>query len=247
MIIYPIIELLQGKCVSLVRGVMEQPHYWHVDPVEKARSFVEQGAEWLQVTDLDAVSGKGSNAELISEIIRVAGVPVQVAGGVSSDERVKALMDVGAARVIIGTAAVKWPDWVKGLAKTYPDQIALAVDVFQGRVMVSGWTESSAFTPEDFIHAFTDVPLSAVILTDIDRDLDAPESSFALTTRIAEQTKTPVIVSGLVKTLDDVSTLKYMPNIAGAVIGRALFNKNVDLAEAIAIARPEPERIAQFQ
>lgn len=247
MIIYPIIELLQGKCVSLVRGVMEQPHYWHVDPVEKTRSFVEQGAEWLHVTDLDAVSGKGSNADLINEIIRVAGVPVQVAGGINADERVRALMDVGAARVIIGTAAVKWPDWVKSLAKTYPDQIALAVDVYQGRVMVSGWTESSAFTPEDFIHAFTDVPLSAVILTDIDRDLDAPESSFALTTRIAEQTKTPVIVSGLVKSIDDVSTLKYMPNIAGAVVGRALFNKDLDLAEAIAVARPEPERIAQFQ
>lgn len=247
MIVYPVLQLQNGCCVSLNRGEIDMPTIWHGDPVEKALAFVEQGAEWLHVTDLDAVSGAGNNAEIMRAIIRQAGVPVQVSGGMRNDEAVSAWADAGAARIVFGSTAVNFRDWVSAKARAYPDLVAVSFDIWQGKVVTDGWRKSVAISPEDLVHAYDGVPLSAMILTDIDRDLDLPDASFALLTRLAEQTRTPVIASGLIKTIDDVSTLRYMPNIAGCMLGRSLFDKSVDLAEAIGIARPAPERVAQFR
>ncbi len=247
MMIIPIVQLQDGRCVSLERGNLEEPTIWHGDPVEKALGFVEQGAEWLHVTDLDAVAGTGSNAGIVAEIVRRAGVPVQVSGGVRADAAVERWREAGAGRIVFGSSAVAHPDWVKAHAKAVPDLFAISIDVWQGRVVTHGWKHEAMFSPEELIHAFEGVPLAAIIITDIDRDLDLPDASFALVTRLAEETRTPVIASGLVKTLDDVSMLRYLPNIAGAMIGRALYDRSVDLAEAIAVARPVPEPIAPFQ
>ncbi len=247
MLVYPTIELQSGRCVSLVRGKMDEPQIWHVDPVVAARRFVEEGAERLHVVDLDAAIGAGSNTEIVEEIIRHAEVPVQVAGGVRSMEFVEHWADAGAARIVIGTAAVRSPELVLRAAKTYPDQIVVAVDVWKGKVMAEGWTETTIFDPIDFIRTFADAPLAAFILTDIDRDLDQPESSIALTSKAAAATRTPVISSGLVKTLDDLSTLRYVYNISGVIIGRAFFNRSLVLADVLEIAAARPERIAEFQ
>ncbi|MEM9148390.1 MAG: 1-(5-phosphoribosyl)-5-[(5-phosphoribosylamino)methylideneamino] imidazole-4-carboxamide isomerase [Pseudomonadota bacterium] len=250
MIIYPILQLQEGRCVSLQRGELDQPTVWHGDPVERALSFVADGAEWLHVTDLDAVAGADDtsiNLEIIRQIIRQVGVPVQISGGMRSDETVRTWVDAGAARIVFGSTAVQFRDWVSAKARAYPDLVAVSFDIWQGTVVVDGWSRSVMMTPADLIHAYDGVPLAAMILTDIDRDLDMPESSFALVTKLAEETRTPVIASGLVKALDDVSTLRYMPNLAGAMIGRALYDKSVDLAEAIALARPVPEPVAPFQ
>jgi len=247
--VYPMIELMDGKCVSFLPGQMEEPTVWHVDPVEKVREFAAAGAGLVDVTDLDAVSGaEETNADLIDEIIRQAGVPVQVAGGIGSDERVRHWHEAGAARMVIGKAGVRAPDWVKAVAKHYPDQIVLAIDIWQGKVVVGDWTETSAFEPADVVHLYDGVPLAAIMVTDYDRDLDQPESSFALTAKIAEATRTPVYASGLVKSLDDISTLKYLPNVAAVMVGRALMSRDIDLAEAIETARIAPEdRTAEFQ
>ena len=251
MYIYPIIQLHRGHCVSVSFGELDTPTIWHGDPVEKALAFVEQGAERLHVTDFDAVRGlpeaEGGNAEIVHRIIREAGVPVQVAGGLRTDEQVNHWIDAGAARVVIGTNAVRFPDWAKGLARAHPDQVIVSIDVWKGRVAVNGWSETAAFGPLELAHAFEGVPLAAMILTDIDRHLELPESSFALVTRFAEETKLPVIASGVVKSIDDVSTLRYLPGIEGVMIGRALYDRSVDLAEAISVARAVPEKVAQFQ
>ncbi|MEM6934441.1 MAG: 1-(5-phosphoribosyl)-5-[(5-phosphoribosylamino)methylideneamino] imidazole-4-carboxamide isomerase [Pseudomonadota bacterium] len=247
MLIYPTIELQNGHCVSLIRGMMDEPSIWHVDPVEKARSFAAAGAEWIHVTDLDAVAGTGSNQELIREIIVKAGVPVQVAGGLRTLDHAQSWAEAGAGRMVIGTGAVRWPARFREICKAYPDQIVLAVDIWQGKVMTEGWTQKSAFEPADFVKAFEGCPLAAILCTDIDRDLDEPGSSIALTSAIARDTQTPVIASGLVKTLDDISALKYVYNIAGVIVGRSLFDRSIDLVEAIRLARPEPERVAEFQ
>ena len=246
MIVYPTIELQQGRPVSLIRGQMDTPHLWHVDPVEKACEFAACGPEWLHLTDLDAVSGQGSNADLIRQIIRRAGAPVQVAGGVRTLDHVQEWIDAGAGRVVIGTAAVKDPDLLRRATRLYPDQIALAVDASGGRVMVEGWTEATAFDPLSFVRAFNEDPLAAIIFTDIDRDLDHPDASVALTSQIAEAATAPVIASGLVKTLDDLSVLKYMYNVAGVIVGRALFSKAFSLGEALEVAKPEPGRVPEF-
>ena len=154
MIIYPTLEILNGKCVSLTRGRLEEPVIWHVDPVETAQQFASVGAEWMHVTDMNALMGDGNNDALIENIIRAARIPVQLGGGFRSRERVEHWIDRGAGRIVIGTMAAHDPDLVKELAKRHPDQIVLAIDIFQSQMMTDGWRTYSAFSPETFLSAF---------------------------------------------------------------------------------------------
>jgi phosphoribosylformimino-5-aminoimidazole carboxamide ribotide isomerase len=247
MIIYPTIELSQGHCVSLRRGRIDEPVIWHVDPVERAHDYAEAGAVWMQVTDFDAVAGTGDNHDLIVEIIRNAGIPVQVAGGIRSLSRVRDWLEAGAGRVVIGTAAVLDPAMVQEAAKYHPDQIVLAVDVFQDRVMSLGWKETSTFAPEDFMAHFETAPLAAMLITDIDADVGDSDATLSLISRLAGHSRTPVIASGMVRSLDDIARLKYVGNVAGAIVGRALFNRTIDLAEALRVAAEPTEPPAEFR
>jgi len=244
--VIPVIELMSGQCVSLKRGDIADPSIWHVDPVQTAMNHVATGATWLHVTDFDALLGRNTHDDLIAGIIRRVGVPVQVSGGIRSMERAAQWIDKGAARVVIGSAAVQSPDLVRQMAHQYPDQIVLSLDVSDGAVMIDGWRTRALFSARDFLAAYDDLPLAAVIFTDIDADADHPEASLALTTRIATQCRAPVIASGTVKSLDDISRLKYVYNIAGCLVGRALMNKSIDLAAALRLAST-PERVPEFQ
>lgn len=235
MIIYPTIELQNGRCVSLRRGDLDAPQVWHVDPVEKAREFAEAGAEWIHITDFDAIAGDNRNVALIEEIIRV-GPPVQVGGGVRTQEHIDHWIDRGAGRVVVGTMALNAPGQVKIAIKRHPDQIVLAVDVWEGAVMSHGWRSKSAYTPESFLSAFEADPIAAVIVTDIHADIEEAEEPLALVTHLGEVAKAPVIASGMVRTLDDLARLKFVPHVGGAIVGRALFNRNIDLADALALA-----------
>ncbi len=246
MIIYPTIELQNGRCVSLTRGDLDNPQIWHVDPVEKAREFAEAGATWMQVTDFDAVAGTGSNEDIVLDIIRQAGLSVQVAGGVRTLEQFGAWVEKGAGRVVVGTAAVMNPDLIHQAAHAHPDQVVLAVDAMEDRVMTNGWKSQSAITPGDFVAAFSTAPLAAILFTDIDGDLVEGEASLGRVSALAGAAKSPVIASGLVKSADDISRLKYVGNVAGAIVGRALFNRSVELADALSLAQPEPEPVAAF-
>ena len=246
MILYPMIELLDGRCVSLFRGRTDEPHIWHVDPVAKAKSFAKAGAEWLHITDFDAMSGDERNADLIREIIRTAGIPVQLGGGFRSKERIAEWIDHGAGRVVVGTLALHQPDVVKEAAKLFPDQIVLAVDVFEGLVVSDGWRQKSAYTPSAFLKAFENDPLAAIIITDIDADLGDAEDSLALITALASEARTEVIARGFSRTLDDLSRLKYVPYVSGALIGRALFDDSIELEAALNVAKPELETRARF-
>ncbi len=246
MIIYPTIELMRGRCVSLRKGRLREAQIWEVDPVDIARSFVDAGAEAMHVTDLDAVAGDDCNLGLVSEIVRKVGIPVQVAGGFRTQERIARAFDFGAARVVMGTIAVRHPDWMKAMARSYPDQIVLAVDVWKGQVMVDGWREACVIAPETLIEEFASAPLAAVKITDIDNDIDATESSIGVIAHLAEYAKAPVIAAGLVHTIDDISRLKFVPNIAGTLIGRALVRGSVDLSEALAVAAEAKARTPEF-
>ena len=247
MIIYPTLEILNGKCVSLTRGRLEEPVIWHVDPVETARSFAAAGAEWMHVTDMNALIGDGNNDALIEEIIRAARIPVQLGGGFRSRERVERWIDRGAGRIVVGTMAAQEPGWMKELIKRHPDQIVLAVDMFQGHVMTEGWRKYSALEPDSFIAEFDDEPLAGIIVTDIDADIEDQDGQLGVISGLAAKTRHPVIARGTIHTTDDVSRLKYVYNISGTLIGRALLAKDVNLAEALAVARPEPEKMAEFQ
>ncbi|NYS23378.1 1-(5-phosphoribosyl)-5-[(5-phosphoribosylamino)methylideneamino] imidazole-4-carboxamide isomerase [Rhodobacteraceae bacterium 2376] len=246
MIICPIIELQGGRCVSLHRGRLDEPEIWHVDPLAKAAEFAETGATLMQVTDFDAITGDDSNRELIERIIRETPISVQVAGGIRTRERAAEWLDLGAARVVIGTAAVLNPSIVTETAKFHPDAVVLAVDVYQGHVMSQGWRETSAFEPEAFISHFEDSPLAALSLTDIDADVGDTDATLSLVHRVAASTRHPVLASGMVRGLDDISRLKYAGKVAGAMVGRALFRRQIDLAEALAVASAPTARTADF-
>lgn len=246
MILYPTIELQNGRCVSLFRGRLEEPQIWHVDPVKKAKEFASAGAEWIHVTDFDAIAGDDRNRDLIDEIIQSAGAPIQLGGGFRTMQSISNGVDRGAGRIVLGTVALLRPDLVKQAAKSFPDQIALAVDVYKGRVMSDGWRSASTFDPEAFLHMFESDPLAAIIVTDIDADLEEAEDSLALVTQLAGVAKAPVIARSLARTLDDISRLKYVPHVSGAIIGRALFDRTVDLEEALEIAGEPSGTRAEF-
>ncbi len=246
MILYPTIELLNGAPVSLRRGRIEEPQSWDVDPVETAESFAAAGAEWMHITDFDAMFGDDRNIELIGTIIRKVGIPVQVSGGFRTEERIGRFLDLGAGRIVMGTVAARFPGWVRKMAKYYPDQIVLSVDVWKGQAMVDGWREACAIEPAALIEEFGESPLAAVKITDIDNDIDATEASLGVISGLAIHANAPVIASGLVHTADDIARLKYVPNIGGALVGRALVNETVDLADALSIAQARQEPQAEF-
>ncbi|MGI3209673.1 1-(5-phosphoribosyl)-5-[(5-phosphoribosylamino)methylideneamino] imidazole-4-carboxamide isomerase [Roseovarius tibetensis] len=247
MIIYPTLELLDGKCVNLRRGRLDEPVIWHVDPVETARGFASAGAEWMHLTDMNGLRGEGGNDALVQEIIRTVGIPVQLGGGFRARDSVSRWIDHGAGRVVLGTMALHDPEGVKELAKYHPDQIVVAVDVYQGQLMTAGWHTPSVFGADDFIRAFDGVPLAGFIVTDIDADIEESDGSLGVISGLAAQTRLPVIARGTVHGIDDVARLRYLPNIAGTLIGRALLAKDVDLGEALRMARMPIEQTAEFQ
>ncbi len=244
--IYPTIGLLNGRCVSLFRGRIAQPSIWHVDPVKTAERFAEAGSPWLNIVDYDAIDGRDGNADLVAEIIMKCGCPVQVGGGIRTLDQVTRWLDKGAGRVVIGTTAVLSPNIFKAMAKHHPDQMVLAVDVFQGRVVTHGWRESSLLEPDTFIKHFDRDPLAAVMISDIDAKIEDAEDSLAVIARLAGQTPHPVIAQGLARNIDDIGRLKYIPNIEGVVVGRAFFDRSLDLAEVIELGEERPEPVAPF-
>jgi len=248
MILYPTIELQNRKPVSLFRGKMEEPQIWHVDPIAKARDFAQAGAGWIHVTDFDAVMGAdNTNQDIIEQLIKETPASVQVGGGIRSIAQIETWLNAGAARVVIGTAATTMPDLVKEAAKLYPDQIVLAVDVLEGSVVTHGWKEKTAYQAIDYVNFFANDPLAAILITDIDADLELSEDSLGLITQIAAQSNTPVLARGLTRNLDDISRIKFVPHVAGCLVGRALFDRSIDISDALAIAAQETGVTAQFQ
>jgi len=244
MIIYPEIDLQRGHLVSLVRGDMRQPVVRNLDPVDAAHQLAEQGAKIIQVIDLDAVANTGNNDAVIEEIIRV-GPSIQLGGGINNIDSIRSWFDRGLARVVIGTEAVLNPEFLIQAVTLFPDQIVLSVDVRDNRVLSHGWTQTSAFEPLHFIRQFEHLALAGIVVTDVGREAQDPVEAFAMTAEMANGVATPVISSGLVTSLDDISTLHYLPNIAGAITGRALFDGVFSLEEAIEIGN-RSERAAEF-
>lgn len=246
MIIYPDIELQDGKCVNLVRGRMEEPKQYDIAPLDAAKQFEQAGAEYLHIVDLDgAAQGGRHNADEIIEIIKAVNIPVQVGGGIRTTHGVNWWFEHGASRVVLGTAAVKDRRLVEYACSHYPGKIVVSIDAREGYVVIEGWRETTTFTALELGKSFEQSGVSEIIYTDIDHDDDMPDSSIAQTSEMGKNLHIPVISSGLIKSLDDVSTLRYMANVSGCVIGRALFDGRVDLKEALAIAKT-PYEPAEF-
>ncbi len=236
MIIYPEIELMDGKCVSLVRGRFDEPKVYDVDPLERVKAFAAAGAQWIHVCDLDGVNQGGRhNADIATAIIDAVEIPVQVAGGIRTMASIEWWVEHGATRVVLGTAAVLDRRLVVEACAQFPGRIAVSIDARGDKVMIEGWRETADISAMNLAKQLQDTGVGAIIYTDIDRNDDLPDSSFATTAEMARQLAVPIISSGTVKALDDLSTLKYLSNISGAIVGRALFDEVFTLDEAIAL------------
>ncbi len=246
MIIYPTLELQNGRCVSLHRGRLEEPQIWNADPMATAESYAKAGADWIHITDLDGVSGENRNTKLVQSIITHVGTPVQLGGGFRSFHQIADWIDRGAGRIVVSTLALMHPHIVKQAAEHFPDQIVVAIDVYHGHVMSHGWREESAISPQDILKTFADEPLAAIIVSDIDADIKDAENSLALVTKLASQARSPVIARGMVHSLDDLSRLIYVPGVSGAMVGRSLFDGALDLGEVLKLAQMNTGRTAAF-
>ena len=234
MILYPAIDLKEGHCVRLVRGDMEQATVFSDDPVAQAASFVDAGASWLHLVDLDgAFAGEPMNAKAVQAIVNEVDIPVQLGGGIRTLQTIEDWLGRGVMRVILGTVAVKDPGLVVEACRKFPGSIAVGIDARGGRVAVEGWAEETDVQAVDLARNFADAGVDAIIYTDIDRDGVLEGANIAATSELARSVPVPVIASGGVSSLADVRALIAEKRIAGAIIGRALYDGRIDLAEAL--------------
>lgn len=234
MILYPAIDLKEGRCVRLIRGDMEQATIFNDDPAAQAASFADAGASWLHLVDLDgAFAGKPMNAKAVEAIINEVDIPVQLGGGIRTLETIESWLNCGVMRVILGTVAVKAPDLVKEACRKFPGHIAVGIDAREGRVAVEGWAEDTDILAIDLARKFADAGVEAIIYTDIDRDGVLQGANIPATAEIARSVSIPVIASGGVSSLTDLRALIVEKRIAGAIVGRALYDGRIDLAEAL--------------
>jgi phosphoribosylformimino-5-aminoimidazole carboxamide ribotide isomerase len=243
-ILYPAIDLKDGQCVRLVRGDMAQATVFNAEPADQARRFAEAGAAWLHVVDLNgAFEGRPVNAGAVQAILGASDRPVQLGGGIRSMATIDAWLAAGVARVVLGTVAVKDPALVRAACKAWPGKVALGIDARGGRVAVEGWAEISEIAARDLALRFEDAGAAAIVYTDIDRDGVLQGPNVAATAALAKAVTTPVIASGGVSSIADLRALAAEPGIAGAIVGRALYDGRIDLAEALAMLASENTKV----
>ncbi|RXF70327.1 1-(5-phosphoribosyl)-5-[(5-phosphoribosylamino)methylideneamino]imidazole-4-carboxamide isomerase [Hansschlegelia zhihuaiae] len=236
MILYPAIDLKGGEVVRLRQGEMDSATVYGADPAAQAASFEAQGFEWIHVVDLDgAFAGESRNAEAVEGVLARVAIPVQLGGGIRDMGGVEAWLSRGVTRVILGTAAVRDPDFVKAAARAHPGRVAVGIDARDGLVAVQGWAEVSDMTALDLAKRFEDAGVAAIIYTDISRDGLLSGLNLGSTRELAEAVSIPVIASGGLAGIEDVRRLIEPENavIAGAITGRALYDGRLDAAEAI--------------
>ncbi|HSU80043.1 MAG TPA: 1-(5-phosphoribosyl)-5-[(5-phosphoribosylamino)methylideneamino]imidazole-4-carboxamide isomerase [Candidatus Angelobacter sp.] len=232
----PAIDIRDGQCVRLVQGDFNQETVYGSSPYKVAKSFVAQGAKWIHIVDLDgAKEGLPVNHDVISRIAKNLACKIEVGGGIRNEETVATYLEAGVSRVILGSAAVSNPTFVKDMIKRYGDKIAVGIDARDGQVAVSGWLETSEMKATDLGKELADAGVGALIVTDISRDGTLSGPNIEGIRDMAKLTGVPVVASGGVSSLEDLLALKKYEGegIAGAIVGKALYDGKIDLGEAI--------------
>lgn len=230
MIVFAAIDLRDSNVVQLVGGDPADERIRWRDPVAVAQRWVSSGFEQLHIVDLDAALGTGNNRAIIGDTIRAVPVPVQVGGGVRTDEIADELFKAGAARVIVGTRAVREPEWLEQLAARYAERIVLAADVRERNVVIHGWTAGAGTTIDALLARVAAIPLAAVLVTDVGREGSLSGADASLFKDIASATSLPVFAAGGISDSTDLQTLKQI-GAAGAVLGMALYTGRIDPAQ----------------
>jgi len=240
MILFPAIDLKDGQCVRLKLGDMDQATVFNDDPAAQAKSFEDQGFEYLHVVDLNgAFAGQSVNGDAVQAILDAVSFPVQLGGGIRTIAHVEEWLGRGLARVILGTVAVRDPGLVREAARLFPGQVAVGIDARGGKVAVEGWAETSELTAIELGKRFEGAGVAAIIYTDIDRDGILKGINWPSTLELAEAVSIPVIASGGLASMDDIRTMtepRYQL-LEGAISGRALYDGRIDSREAIALLK----------
>jgi phosphoribosylformimino-5-aminoimidazole carboxamide ribotide isomerase len=242
MILFPAIDLKDGKCVRLKLGDMDTATVYNEDPAAQARAFEEQGFRWLHVVDLNgAFQGESVNSAAVGAILKATKNPVQLGGGIRTLPQIEDWLDRGLARVILGTVAVRDPDLVRQACKLFPGKVAVGIDARGGKVAVEGWAEASELGVIELAKKFEGAGVAAIIYTDIDRDGVLAGINWDSTIDLANAVSIPVIASGGLASLDDIRrmTKPDAKRLEGAISGRALYDGRIYPAEALAILRGE--------
>ncbi len=238
--LYPAIDLKDGVCVRLIQGKMDKAAAFNSDPADQARRFGAMGFDHLHVVDLNgAFAGNAVNAQAVKAILAASTVPVQLGGGIRSRADIEFWLDAGLSRVILGTAALKDPDLVKTAARDFPGQIIVGIDAKGGKVAVQGWAETTNMPAIELAKAFEGCGVASLIVTDIDRDGLKTGVNLAFTQALAGAVSIPVIASGGVKSVEDIRQLRRISRthpIAGAILGRALYDGDIDPDQALLAA-----------
>ena len=237
MLIFPAIDLVQGKAVRLYKGDYANMTVYNSDPVQVATDFQNAGASCLHLVDLEgAKSGGTPNLTTISKIISSTDLFTEVGGGIRSMETVKTYLDVGVDRVILGTAAVTNPAFLHEAVTTYGKQIAVGIDIKNGYVAIKGWTEQSQYTCDQFFEMMQNLGVGTIICTDISKDGAMQGTNLALYQQLSDRYSMDIVASGGVSTLEDIKALRAM-KLYGAIIGKAYYTGAIDLNQAIEVAK----------
>ncbi len=238
MIFYPAIDLKNGQCVRLLRGEMESATVFNDNPASQAQAFADAGCEWLHVVDLNgAFEGQPVNAAAVGAIIDAVDMKVQLGGGIRDMKTVEGWLNRGLSRVILGTAAVRNPEFVREACRVFPGRVAVGIDAREGLVAVEGWAEVSDITALELAKQLEDAGVAVLIHTDVARDGAMQGPNIEATMALARAVSTPVIASGGVSSMDDLAALKAAGDglIDGAISGRALYDGRIDPAAAVAL------------
>lgn len=235
--ILPAIDLIDGKCVRLVQGEYHKKITYKDDPVAQAKEFFDAGATWLHVVDLDGAKlGKPINADVVAAIAEQVPMKIELGGGVRNEDSIVQMLEAGVTRLILGSSAIKQFDWFCEMARKYPNRLVLGLDARGSTVATEGWLQQGQQTVLDFARQAADLPLDAIIYTDISKDGMLAGPNIERTQQLVEAVSLPIVAAGGVTTVEDVKTLKAA-GVAGAIIGRALYEGTITITDALAAAK----------
>lgn len=237
--VWPAIDLRGGKCVRLRQGDYGQETVYGDDPAEMALRWIDQGAQCLHLVDLDgARDGKGANRAAVRAIVAAVSVPCQLGGGVRDEATIRELLELGLSQLVVGTKALKEPEWFRQMCRQFPGKLALGIDAKNGRVATEGWLETSDVGAIELAQSFEREPLATIIYTDIAKDGMLAGPNFDAMAEMSAAVELPVVASGGVTSASDVSELARL-GLDGCIIGRSLYEGKLSLPEALEAAKKE--------
>jgi phosphoribosylformimino-5-aminoimidazole carboxamide ribotide isomerase len=230
--IFPAIDIKDKKCVRLVKGDFDNKTEYEMSPIEQAGKYKEHGFKNLHIVDLDgALTGEAVNLEIILEILTKFDLKIEIGGGVRNFESIKKYTDAGVEKVILGSAAIKDKNFLKEACEKFPNKIALGLDAKDGYLSIFGWKNNSNELTIDFLKEVNNYGVSRLIYTDINRDGTKQSPNFEETSKVADISNCPVIISGGVSSLDDIKKAKSLKNIEGIIVGKAIYDGDIKLEE----------------